>query len=56
MPVDFNPMLFNYPIRENLARFFGFKVGLGGCPWSFEEVAHHVESFIQQGVKDKKGL
>jgi hypothetical protein len=29
MPVDFNPMLFNYPLRENLARFFGFKVGLG---------------------------
>ena len=32
MPVDFNPMLFSYPIRENLARFFGFKVGLGGWP------------------------
>ena len=56
MSVDFNSMLSSYTCQSNLARCCEAQAGLTACPWSFEEVGHHVESFIKQGVKDKKGL
>ena len=55
MPVDFNPMLFNYPIRENLARFFGFKVGLGGWPQVLGVSGDYAQLTINQGLIEKRG-
>ena len=56
MSVDFNSMLSSYICQTNLARPCEAQAGLTACPWSFETVGHHVESFIKTRIKDKKGL
>lgn len=56
MSVDFNSMLSSYKCQSNLARCCETQAGLAACPWSFEEVGHHAESFIKTRIKDKKGL
>jgi hypothetical protein len=56
MSVDFNFMLSSYTCQTNLARCCETQAGLAACPWSFEEVGHHAESFIKKDFTKKTGL
>jgi len=55
MSVDFNFMLSSYICQTKLDRCCETQAGLTACPWSFEEVGHHAESGVKQGLKTKRG-